>query len=112
MRFILRRALLASAAWAWLMVPALAHDTGWNGKAQAPAYHEDIFPPWQHGANNDAASRGFDFTVPEVDILADFHGDPADPKLVLYVGGEDPRYDLSVAVTLKIVPSLIWTLWP
>ena len=87
MRFILRRALLASAAWAWLMVPALAHDTGWNGKAQAPSYHEDIFPPWQHGANNDAASRGFDFTVPEADVLADFHGDPADPKLVLYVGG-------------------------
>lgn len=87
MRFILRRTLLASAAWAWLMVPALAHDTGWNGKAQAPAYHEDIFPPWQHGANNDAASRGFDFTVPEADVLADFHGDPADPKLVLYVGG-------------------------
>ena len=54
---------------------------------RAPRYKEDIFPPWQHGANNDAANRGFKFTVPEVDDLADFHGDITDPKLVLYVGG-------------------------
>jgi molybdate transport system substrate-binding protein len=69
------------------MAPALAQDAGWNGQAHAPRYQEDIFPPWQHGANNDATDRGFDFTVPEVDVLADFHGDPTDPKLVLYVGG-------------------------
>ncbi|HEY5264057.1 MAG TPA: substrate-binding domain-containing protein, partial [Steroidobacteraceae bacterium] len=31
--------------------------------------------------------RGFEFTVPEADNLADFHGSPANPKLVLYVGG-------------------------
>jgi hypothetical protein len=31
--------------------------------------------------------RGFEFTVPEVDVLADFHGDPFNAKLVLYVGG-------------------------
>jgi molybdate transport system substrate-binding protein len=47
----------------------------------------DLFPPWQHGANNDALNRGLEFTVPEVDDLADFHGDITDPKLVLYVGG-------------------------
>jgi molybdate transport system substrate-binding protein len=47
----------------------------------------DIFPPWQHGSNNDATNRGLEFTVPEVDNLADFHGDITDPKLVLYVGG-------------------------
>jgi molybdate transport system substrate-binding protein len=46
-----------------------------------------IFPPWQHGANNDAVNRGVEFTVPDVDNLADFHGDLTDPKLVLYVGG-------------------------
>jgi ABC-type molybdate transport system substrate-binding protein len=46
-----------------------------------------VFPPWQHGENNDATSRGFEFTVPQVDDLADFHGDITDPKLVLYVGG-------------------------
>lgn len=46
-----------------------------------------IFPPWQGGKNNDAAQHGFEFTVPQVDDLADFHGDISDPKLVLYVGG-------------------------
>jgi molybdate transport system substrate-binding protein len=49
--------------------------------------HDSIFPPWQHGENNDATQRGLSFTIPEVDDLADFHGNVSDPKLVLYVGG-------------------------
>ena len=57
------------------------------GQAQVPRYAEDVFPPWQHGQNNDALKRGLEFTVPEVDDLADFHGDITNPKLVLYVGG-------------------------
>lgn len=69
------------------MAPAFADDTGWNGRAEAPRYQEDIFPPWQHGQNNDAIDKGFDFTVPEIDSMADFHGDLNVPKLVLYVGG-------------------------
>jgi ABC-type molybdate transport system substrate-binding protein len=44
-------------------------------------------PPWQHGQNNDAIARGLEFTVPEVDDMADFHGDLNDPKLILFVGG-------------------------
>jgi molybdate transport system substrate-binding protein len=40
---------------------------------------DSIFPPWQHGANNDALNRGVEFTVPQVDVLADFHGDLTDP---------------------------------
>jgi ABC-type molybdate transport system substrate-binding protein len=59
---------------------ARAADDGWHGRA-------DVFPPWQHGRNNDALMRGLEFTVPEVDDLADFHGDVGDPKLVIYVGG-------------------------
>lgn len=55
--------------------------------AQPPAPMANIFPPWQHGANNDAINRGVEFTVPQIDDLADFHGDLTDPKLVLYVGG-------------------------
>jgi len=47
----------------------------------------EIFPPWQHGANDDALDRGVDFTVHQIDDLADFHGDLSDPKLVFYVGG-------------------------
>ncbi|HVP33721.1 MAG TPA: substrate-binding domain-containing protein [Steroidobacteraceae bacterium] len=50
-------------------------------------WDEENFPPWQHGANNDALDRGLEFTVPDADVLADFHGDPANPLLVLYVGG-------------------------
>ncbi|MGO8711875.1 MAG: molybdate ABC transporter substrate-binding protein [Rhizomicrobium sp.] len=48
---------------------------------------DNIYPPWQGGANNDAVDRGLEFTVPEADDLADFHGDPMGAKLVLYVGG-------------------------
>jgi molybdate transport system substrate-binding protein len=55
--------------------------------AEPPAPEPNIFPPWQHGTNNDAVDRGVDFTVPQIDDLADFHGDLSDPKLVLYVGG-------------------------
>ncbi len=44
-------------------------------------------PPWQHGANNDTVRRGLEFTEPDADNLADFHGSPMGPKLVLYVGG-------------------------
>jgi ABC-type molybdate transport system substrate-binding protein len=69
-------ALLAAA----LFLPLAAH-------AAEPVQHDAIFPPWQHGENNDATRRGFEFTVPQVDDLADFHGNVSDPKLVLYVGG-------------------------
>src|ERR1700761_7469037 len=53
----------------------------------APGGNGEVFPPWQHGANSDALNRGLEFTVPDVDDLADFHGNITDPKLVLYVGG-------------------------
>ncbi|MFC0387654.1 substrate-binding domain-containing protein [Muricoccus vinaceus] len=46
-----------------------------------------VFPPWQGGANNDVEHRGLEFTVPEADNLADFHGNPMNPLLTLYVGG-------------------------
>jgi ABC-type molybdate transport system substrate-binding protein len=53
----------------------------------ATAPPADIYPPWQHGQNNDVENRGLEFTVPPVDNLADFHGDVTAPKLSLYVGG-------------------------
>lgn len=76
MKATIRCGLLAAA----LLVGAPA----W---AQTPLGGEDVFPPWQKGANNDATDRGLLFTVPEVDDLADFHGSITDPKLVLFVGG-------------------------
>ena len=75
-----KRALAAAILAAALLLPLGAH-------AAEPVQHDSIFPPWQHGENNDATERGLSFTVPEVDNLADFHGDVSDPRLVLYVGG-------------------------
>jgi ABC-type molybdate transport system substrate-binding protein len=71
--------------WA-LLVAALVMPLA-SVQAAEPAPHDAIFPPWQHGQNNDATNRGLSFSVPQVDDLADFHGDISDPKLVLYVGG-------------------------
>lgn len=48
---------------------------------------EALYPPWQHGANNPALNKGLEFTVPDADNLADFHGNLNDPQLVLYYGG-------------------------
>jgi ABC-type molybdate transport system substrate-binding protein len=99
MTFSFKRAFLATAALLSLAGPAFAQSTAeTTGKAQAPAYEESVFPPWQHGANNDAQDRGFEFTVPEVDVMADFHGSLNDPKLVLYVGG---NYFFAMAPLVK-----------
>ncbi len=67
-----RRALMAAAC----LMPILSRPA-----FAQPAPQADVFPPWQHGTNNDATDRGFEFTVPQVDDLADFHGDITDPKL-------------------------------
>jgi ABC-type molybdate transport system substrate-binding protein len=48
---------------------------------------EAIYPPWQRGRNNDVIDRGFEFTVPPVDVLADFHGSLDNPELVLFASG-------------------------
>lgn len=48
---------------------------------------EALAPPWQGRSNDDAKPRGFEFTVPPVDNLADFHGNPQQARLVLFVGG-------------------------
>ena len=48
---------------------------------------ETIYPPWQKGRNNGAPDRGLEFSVPPVDVLADFHGSLDNPQLVLYASG-------------------------
>ena len=70
-----------------LIVPVQAQDAGWHGQVQVPQYKEKIFPPWSHGDNTDVTDKGFEFTVPEVNSLADFHGDVGNPSLVLYIAG-------------------------
>jgi ABC-type molybdate transport system substrate-binding protein len=74
------KALLLAATLLWGAAPTLAAEPNMTITA-AP------YPPWQSGRNNDAVDRGLMFTVPEVDNLADFHGDLTDPKLILFVGG-------------------------
>jgi molybdate transport system substrate-binding protein len=82
-----------------IVLPTLsAASDGWKGQAESPHYQGDVFPPWQKGENNDAQNRGLEFTVPEVDDLADFHGDITDPKLILYVGG---NYFFAMAPLVK-----------
>ena len=46
-----------------------------------------VYPPWSHGENNPVVSRELEFTVPEVDNLPDFHGNPINPRLSIFVGG-------------------------
>lgn len=81
------RGLLAMILVGSLGQAALAADTAWHGKVQAPQYKQQIFPPWSHGKNNPAAYKGLDFTVPEVNDLPDFHGSLDNPKLVIFVAG-------------------------
>ncbi|HET9086844.1 MAG TPA: substrate-binding domain-containing protein [Acidobacteriaceae bacterium] len=44
-------------------------------------------PPWSGGANDPAASNGYTFGVPDVDNVPDLHGNPANARLVLFIGG-------------------------
>lgn len=44
-------------------------------------------PPWSGGTNNPAANKGYEFQVPDVDNVPDLHGNPANARLVLFIGG-------------------------
>jgi len=71
--------MLACAVWA-------AHgQSNEPGGGSSPSL--GVFPPWSGGHNNDAVQRGLEFTIPQVDNLADFHGNPGQARLVLYVAG-------------------------
>jgi molybdate transport system substrate-binding protein len=48
---------------------------------------EAIYPPWRLGDGGDVTDRGFEFTVPPADVLADFHGSLDHPQLVLFASG-------------------------
>ena len=85
--------LLLSLFAAALVAPALAADA-----AKVPLYPSYVYPPWQTGHNTDVTERGVEFTVPEVNNLPDFHGNPVDAKLVLYVGG---NYFFALAPLVK-----------
>jgi len=44
-------------------------------------------PPWSKGENNPATDKGYVFQVDSIDNVPDLHGNPADAKLVLFIGG-------------------------
>jgi ABC-type molybdate transport system substrate-binding protein len=49
---------------------------------------EATYPPWEHGdGGGGVVERGLLFTVPPVDVLADFHGSLDNPQLVLFASG-------------------------
>ena len=52
----------------------------------AAAYSQAV-PPWSKGANNPAARKGHEFHVADVDNVPDIHGNPADARLVIFIGG-------------------------
>jgi ABC-type molybdate transport system substrate-binding protein len=64
-------------------------------------------PPWSKGANDPALDQGLVFHVPDVDNVPDIHGNPQDPKLVLFIGGNQffvmPRL---IAAFVKLHPEL------
>ncbi len=93
-RAVMKRALLAAALIGTMPVgpvkvaPASAQPApGAATPAGRLRAMEARYPPWQHGANNNAVDRGLEFTVAPVDVLADFHGSIDHPDLVLYVSG-------------------------
>lgn len=55
--------------------------------ACAAAAGAQISPPWSRGANDPAVNQGYVFRVPDIDNVPDLHGNPADAKLVLFIGG-------------------------
>ena len=62
-----------------LLLPVLA-PPAWA--AAAPAASTAYLPPW-----NPPPQGGEPFTVPEIDIVADLHGDVADPQLTVFFAG-------------------------
>jgi ABC-type molybdate transport system substrate-binding protein len=79
------RAAALLAGWLGFAMTALGAPPG------TPAARLDAteaqYPPWTRGGNSDAPNQGLVFTVPPVDIMADFHGTLDNPALVLYASG-------------------------
>lgn len=79
--------LLGTVLVGGLLMAARAGTVSWHGAVQPLHYKEGIYPPWSGMKNDPAIHKGFEFTVPEVDDLPDFHGDPFHCRLAIFVGG-------------------------
>ncbi len=85
MKFVLRAAALCAAMSSCGIVASAAPTA--SATATPSPFDEKLYPPWSHGRNDPATVRGLEFTVPDVDDMADFHGNIDDPKLVMFIGG-------------------------
>lgn len=81
------RMLVLSACALAAMLAGAAHAASPEGAATPPGHRSSVYPPWSHGENDPAPRQGLRFTVPEVDDMADFHGNLDRPLLVIFVGG-------------------------
>ncbi|HEX2868130.1 MAG TPA: substrate-binding domain-containing protein [Ignavibacteriales bacterium] len=48
---------------------------------------KNYYPPWSKGDNNPVSEKGIDFTVYEIDNMPDFHGNPFNAELIIFMGG-------------------------
>jgi molybdate transport system substrate-binding protein len=78
---LVERAILRTAARAALAAVCLFGAVLGAPVAAGP------FPPWADGDINPALDRGETFAVPDIDNVADLHGNPEGAMLVLFVGG-------------------------
>jgi ABC-type molybdate transport system substrate-binding protein len=69
---------IAMSVWWWSVCLALA--------AAMPMVAQRT-PPWSQGKNNPAADKGYVFQVDDVDNVPDLHDNPANARLVLFIGG-------------------------
>ncbi|CAI8733457.1 substrate-binding domain-containing protein [Methylocaldum szegediense] len=60
-----------------------ASSTSAENSAPTPS---SVFPPWR-GETPPAADTGVPFTVPEVNNMPDFHGNPTTAEFVVFAGG-------------------------
>jgi hypothetical protein len=81
-------------------------ETGGNWRADAPRYKGRHTPAMAAGRQQRRSRRGFGFTVPDVDVAADFHGSISDPRPALYVCG-----NYFFAMALRPHPSCLRSMW-
>jgi ABC-type molybdate transport system substrate-binding protein len=81
---------IAKSASALALVLSLAGPVA-SADTDSPASRleaaQALYPPWQGGEGDGTPVRGLAFTVPPVDVMADFHGSLDRPALVLYASG-------------------------
>ncbi|MEW5746317.1 MAG: substrate-binding domain-containing protein [Nitrospirota bacterium] len=91
-QFATQRAVYLILVLPFLLVPfvMLMVEQQSRGAASATEFDvmtpEEMYPPWIDEKSG-ALNRGVEFTVPEVENMPDFHGNPFEARLVIFAGG-------------------------